>query len=154
MFWVSFWDYGWKGLSSRLAEVDPFIDEKIIWAEDLPSDEEDMKQDESLSPLALLYRLNTTIHESHVIHKRRKQSTEGKGKTIVGDTECWTRVKLIGEGGQGTIYLETSETTPKVRAVKKIHQQSMRIKGLDIKRELHALIAVRDVSEMLLPSRN
>lgn len=90
---------------------------------------------------AHLFKLETTFHEDHVIHKQ--------GDATANNAVKWARVKVLGEGGQGIVYLETSETQPQLIAVKKIPQRHMRAHSLDIKQELHALIAVKDVSNTL-----
>lgn len=88
----------------------------------------------------LQYKLNAEFISDCVIHNCGNP-----------DEQQWTEVRALGEGGQGTVYLERCEThMPKLRAVKKIPQQFMRANGVDVRRELHALMAVSDVS--IVPS--
>lgn len=69
---------------------------------------------------------------------------------LAGSAGRWTDVKLLGEGGQGSVTLEVRAEPEGERAVKKISRHLLRVNDLDIMRELHALIAVRDVSNQSL----
>lgn len=81
------------------------------------------------------YVLDTTFSATSVIH-RTSEDTE----------EQWTEVKPIGQGAHGTVSLERSDgTPPKLRAVKRIPQVFITANGLDVKREILVLVAVREV---------
>lgn len=99
---------------------------------------EETPQPPTLQTPTLQYKLETTFEADRVVHS-----------VDTNHVETWMTVEVLGEGGQGTVYLERSETDSQLRAVKKVSQRLMKTHGLNIKRELHALIAVRDVSNPL-----
>lgn len=95
------------------------------------------------------YKLETKFSKTHVVHRR---NTSGPGRWWglgLGGTEKWERMKDIGDGGHGAVYLERETKTLQLRAVKKLPVQVLKANRLDFRRELHALISVRDVSIFL-----
>lgn len=84
----------------------------------------------------LHYKLVTKFRKQYVVHNRG-EPTEKR----------WKQERPLGEGGQGIVYLQKSKSpNTQLRAVKKIPQQLMKANKVDIKRELHTLIEVSDVS--------
>jgi serine/threonine protein kinase len=63
--------------------------------------------------------------------------------------EAWLRVRKIGEGGFGSVWLEKKRSTGELRAVKKIYLEKSR--NFPYARELNALIKVCSVSSFSLP---
>lgn len=89
----------------------------------------------------LLHPLDTAFYRDYIVHRGR----ERLGRRRRAD-ERWTVVKVLGEGGQGSVYLEKSESKPHLRAVKRIPQGSMNANSLDFQQELHALVQVKEAS--------
>lgn len=96
------------------------------------------------NPLALFYKFEVTVSARLVVQKRGMSSWLGQDLD-----EMWSVGELLGEGGQGTVSVQHSETPPYVRAVKKIPRSTMHT--INFKRELDTLIAVRGVSDLSTP---
>lgn len=85
---------------------------------------------------ASAYRLEATFQNVTTVHP--------EGGRCAG---VWTEIKVIGEGGQGAVFLEQCPTQkPQLRAVKRIPQLFMKSNNIDIHRELVSMIAVAKVT--------
>lgn len=88
----------------------------------------------------LRYKLDTIFNSGSVTHNRGESNQE-----------TWSEVKLLGEGAQGTVHLETRDTpTPQLRAVKKISQRWMKANNIGVEREMHALMAVMEYEHLFV----
>lgn len=85
------------------------------------------------------YKLNAEFRSKGrvVVHRKGERSWWGE------DKETWRWIKDIGSGAFGVVSLEEEATTRQLRAVKKVYLASLKV---DFRRELHTLIALRDVS--------
>lgn len=88
------------------------------------------------------YKFETKFYTDQVVH-----TSEAGGKMVC---ETWNSQETpLGAGGQGTVFLQKSDTMPRrLRAVKQILQYTMKTSGRDIKREVQTLLAVRDVCDL------
>lgn len=117
-----------------------------------------MNTDEApLLGFAKLYKFETTFKENGVEHKYISNTDDvvmgGSGVEEGRRTELWRSIRCIGSGAFGSVWLQGRETSvgtlKKIRAVKIVLRGRTTAEGL--RRELHSLIAVRDVS--IKPSR-
>lgn len=63
----------------------------------------------------------------------------------------WRPLRILGQGGQGTVTLEKRDIPnargeTKWRAVKRLPQKQLAAKSIDVNREIRAMMAVRGVN--------
>lgn len=84
-------------------------------------------------------QLPTTFYDNRVVH------------TVGGQDIVWRPLRILGQGGQGTVTLEKRDIPnasgdPEWRAVKRLPQKQLAAKSIDVKREIRAMMAVREVN--------
>lgn len=83
------------------------------------------------------YRLPTTFRKEAIEH-RRLVSDRARGLRRVTEIKKWSRVRELGHGGFGTVYLE-KELHGALRAVKEIRKPTHGARTMDYLRELLAM---------------
>lgn len=91
-------------------------------------------------------RLDAEFHKGGVVFHRRAPSS--LWEWVVGAGEKWTRVKTLGSGSFGVVWLEKS-TVGQLRAVKRIIRPSLDQNGRpshpSFERELQTLVELKKV---------
>ena len=92
------------------------------------------------SGLLDFFKLNASYDpETDSTTETRKWSDPSRGLRRIKEVKIWERVRKLGEGGCGTVWLEREENTSKVfRAVKVIQKSSNSLSTI-YQRELEAL---------------
>ena len=92
------------------------------------------------------YKLNTNFHADCTQHIRHV-SDRARGRRKVEISEKWYRVRKLGEGGFGVVWLEVErvhEDQPE-RAIKEIPKKKAAVNKVDYKKELLALAKLSKV---------
>lgn len=87
------------------------------------------------------FRLNATVTDQHTTHTK-SQTSRGEAKRQTTAEKRWTRQRVLGTGGFGQVWLETSSGEGgqlETRAVKAVSKDGMKSCGIDYKKELLAL---------------
>lgn len=98
---------------------------------------------ERLTLAQIPFKLDTTFYEGYVLHPKERSKW-----WKLWEYEKWERVRQLGVGGFGVVWLERESTTRELRAVKRLQLEQLLAQKIDIKRELQTLIALRDVSDL------
>lgn len=85
------------------------------------------------------FRLEAEFLKNGVVVHRRTKAWWWE----VGDK--WKRVRNLGSGSFGFVYLEKEEKTGNLRAVKRMDMGGLELHGIKVSRELKTLITMRDV---------
>jgi hypothetical protein len=94
------------------------------------------------------FKLNVEFCKGYVSHTSYV-SDHAKGLRKKTVEKKWYRLRTIGEGACGTVWLEVDQEgkdTAAERAVKEIRKSRMRIMKIDIERELLAMTKLSKVS--------
>ncbi|OAP57702.1 hypothetical protein AYL99_08440 [Fonsecaea erecta] len=92
------------------------------------------------------FKLDAQIHADHTVHVERV-SDPARGVRTVEVQKRWDRLRHIGHGAFGEVWLETctehdQHNQQQVRAVKRIQKRRMESVNIDYRRELLALAKV------------
>lgn len=102
---------------------------------------------ENLNTNDIPFRLSTEFRKGGVVVHRKGPSSWWE--RIIGAEEKWTRVRTLGSGSFGIVWLEESRIG-QLRAVKRINMLPLDLKGKSgypsFERELQTLIELREVS--------
>lgn len=89
------------------------------------------------------YKLQTEFHEHIVVHKTYTSDLVGK-KRRVEVTIRWSRERVIGAGGFGTVWLQKEQGSG-LGAVKTISKHQPGGQKIDFSRELETLAKLREL---------
>lgn len=90
-------------------------------------------------------RLETTFESDSVVVHTSYETDRAVKRRRVEVRSRWTRIKEIGSGAFGVVWLEKNEGGDK-RAVKGLFRRLMKAQKIDFSRELQALTELREVS--------
>jgi hypothetical protein len=99
------------------------------------------------SKLDTQFKGGLTVHVSYVSGASSRQRKIRKEET-------WRRLKQLGSGAYGTVWLENESTEQKVRAVKTIRKQADGSTPIDYSRELEAIAKFSHVKVSSLYTAN
>ena len=97
------------------------------------------------------HKLNTTFHTDHVQHITYR-SDVAQGKRRVEVVKKWYRVRELGRGSFGTVFLERTKKG-ECRAVKEVAKvrDGARTVTVDYRAELMAMVTLAKVREIKAP---
>jgi serine/threonine protein kinase len=91
------------------------------------------------SKLPVRFSANNTVTHHVIFESSTRTGQQVRRQRI---EESWERVKHLGRGGFGSVWLERCSrvnSQPKTRAVKAIKKSSASSQGIDLKRELQTI---------------
>jgi hypothetical protein len=89
------------------------------------------------SDLVNYFRLEAKFLDDHTEHGRER-SDPGRGLRKYTEIQRWKRIRELGHGGFGDVWLEQEEGG-QLRAVKEIRKRDEASRKIDYSRELHAM---------------
>ncbi|KAI9768503.1 MAG: hypothetical protein M1840_004913 [Geoglossum simile] len=97
---------------------------------------------DQVSDLVRDSKLETTFYEKHIQHIYHVAGTNPRQRKI-RKVECWERLRNLGSGSFGTVWLEkliTDSGEEKHRATKELRKGNQQSVGIDYGRELEAIV--------------